>query len=149
MKYSKVKAYKYKLESKEEFKIVLPDCGVIDGYLNLQDNTISIAKGYAWDGSSVPFKKTLQVLSLGFYDPDKYCKQASLVHDALCQLMREGQLHRKYKQYIDEVYRGMCKAYGMPKGQANNRCKALRKHGDPYILPEKNPRNKIYDTEKT
>jgi len=146
MKYSKVKAYKYKLEETEANIVMLPNCEG-NGYVRITEEYLMIQKGYLWDGSSIPGKKWLQRLSLGFYDPDKYCKDASLKHDALCQLMREGLLDRKHKEHIDRMYRNDCVLGGMSNRQADNRYKKLRKYGDPYILPEKNPRNKIYDTD--
>ncbi len=148
MKYSKVKAYKYKLEEPETWHT-----GIIGFsfdthyYAMLDDGFLLVKKGYAWDGSSIPLKKILRVLSLWIYDPDRYCKTASLIHDALCQAMREGLLRPMWKFHTDRLYYDMCIEGGMSVKQAMRRFNALRKFGDGGIEPEKEPRNRIYDTE--
>jgi len=149
MKYSLTKHYKYKLE--EEF---VQDTG-ITGYefdtkymAMFENGRFLVKKSYSWDGSSIPHKKLLQIVSIGIYDPDKYCKKASLIHDGLCQAMREGLLPKKLKQAADKLYRIMCIEGGMSVSRATDRYFFLRKFGDKGIEPEKKPRNKIYDTEK-
>lgn len=112
-------------------------------YFSMQDGVLTIEVGYAWDGSSIPLKKLLRVLSLGLYNADKYCQKASLVHDVFCQAMREGLLSKIHKAYIDGLYRDMCIAGGMSLKQASRRYKALRKFGDSGIQKRKNPRGKI------
>ena len=147
MKYSLTKHYKYKLEATEMRQIGITGYEFDNRYMKLLDNgQLFVQAGYAWDGSSIPHKKLFQRLSLGLYDPDKYCKVASLIHDALCQAMREGLFPACWKPEIDCLYKIMCTEGGMSKRQAERRFKALRKFGDVGIQPEKNPRNKIYDT---
>ncbi|GAF80122.1 unnamed protein product [marine sediment metagenome] len=149
MKYSHVKPYKYKLE--ENF---VRQTGIIGFefdtpyYSMLDDGTFLVKRGYAWDGSSVPHKGLLRIASLWIYDPDRYCKPASLIHDGLCQAMREGLLHPIEKIATDVLYMNMCIEGGMGIKQAHNRFRALHKFGDVGIKPEKNPRNRIYDTQK-
>jgi len=149
MKYSRTKHFKYKLEEREVVQTCITGYSFRTPYISMfLDGRLSIHKGYAWDGSSVPFKRTFRILSLGWYDADKYCKEASLVHDALCQAMREGLITKKNKSTADSLYYDMCIAGGMSRRQALRRWRALRKFGDSGIQPEKNPRNKIYDTRK-
>jgi len=149
MKYSLTEHYKYKLEATEMRQIGITGYEFDNRYMKLLDNgQLFVQAGYAWDGSSIPHKKLFQRLSLGLYDPDKYCKVASLIHDALCQAMREGLLPATFKLRADYLYWKMCIEGGMSKGQAARRYKALRKFGDVGIQPEKNPRNKIYDTDE-
>ena len=149
MKYSKVKAYKYKLEEVFTCETEITDYVFSNRYYQIEaDGTFIIKKGYAWDGSSVPYKKVLRFASLGFYDPDKYCKVASLIHDGLCQAMREGLLPKELKKQADNLYRLMCIAGGMSVSRATDRYFFLRKFGNVGIEPEKHPRNTIYDTEK-
>ena len=72
-------------------------------YLQQLDATLDINKGYAWDGPRGPTIDT------------KTNMRASLVHDALYQLMREGLLPQHYRKAADkELYRimiedGACK----------------------------------------
>lgn len=146
MKYSKVKAYKYKLEENELRKTPLGGYEFDNRYMSmLDDGTLLIKQGYAWDGSSIPYKGLIRVLSLWQYDGDRYCKKASLIHDALCQAMREKLLSALHKFDADLLYYQMCIEGGMSKKQAVMRYKALRKFGDIGIQPEKNPRNKIFE----
>lgn len=53
--------------------------------------TLLIDKGYAWDGPSGPAVDTLTFM------------RASLVHDALYQLMREEKLPRSYRKAADKI----------------------------------------------
>jgi len=148
VKYSKVKAYKYKLEEDYTQKTDITGYEFNTRYYSMFENGILTVKyGYAWDGSSVPFKRLFRILSFGLYHPDKYCKIASLVHDALCQAMREGLLPVEDKQRADLIYQSLCILGGMGARQANRRYRALREFGDIGIIPEKHPRNKIYDTD--
>ena len=158
MKYSKCHHYKYKLEENERVDTGIEGFYFDNSYYCMLDNGWFLVKrGYAWDGSSIPYKKQLRVISYlnplvwvrikDAYDADKYCKDASLIHDALCQAMREGQLPPKEKPWADDLYYSMCIAGGMSIKQAGRRFKALREFGDSGIKPEKKPRNKIYDTE--
>ena len=146
MKYSHTKHYKYKLEEIEVTELKILNVDFKTPYMELWTNgMLTINRGYAWNGSSVPFKKTIFVLSLSLWDCDKYCKIASLVHDALCQAMREGLLSKDHKYQADLLYKEMCIKGGMREWFADKRFWALRKFGDPFIEPEKHPRNKIYE----
>lgn len=145
MKIRELDGYKYETLENGVWAIDLPDCRGNSYFAFIHKGELITRSNYAWDGSSIPYKKFLRVLSFGLYDADRYCKEASLKHDALCQLMREGYLDRKHKQYIDDLYRRDCIAAGMPVWQANLRYKALRKFGDKYIQPEKKPRGKIIE----
>ncbi len=146
MKYSKVKAYKYKLEESEIRMTGIMGYDFNTRYMTmLDDGRLLVKRGYAWDGSSIPYKRLLRVLSFFIYDADRYCKIASLIHDALCQAMREGLLSATWKKTADSIYCGMCMEGGMSRKRANIRYRALRKFGDVGIKPEKNPRNKIYE----
>ena len=145
MKYSLTKHYKYKLEEMETCCTGIRGDGFENKYMYMhKDGSLWIRKGYAWDGSSIPHKKLIRVLSLWRYDGDRYCKIASLVHDALCQAMREGNIPKCEKIEADAIYWNLCLAGGLPRWRANKRFDALRKFGDCGIEPEKNPRNKIF-----
>lgn len=74
-------------------------CGamVANGFLKLEsDGTLNILEGYAWDGASGPAMDTPTIMA------------ASLVHDALYQLMREKLISRGLQTDADfEFYRVM------------------------------------------
>ena len=149
MKYSYTHHYKYKLEETEMRQTDITGYEFDNRYMSMLPNgQLFVKAGYTWDGSSIPHKKILQAFTLGLYDPDRYCKVASLIHDALCQAIREGLLSRHKKISADIIYYDMCVEGGMSGRQARRRYEALRKFGDSGIEPEKNPRNKIYDTSK-
>ena len=142
MRYRKTKGYKYLLVKDEQRQlgyINIPGMAA-HKYITLDDGELTIREGYAWDGSSVPLKKWFSWI----WDSDKHCKTASLVHDALCQLMRESLISKSYKEFADGLYRDMCIEGGMSKFQAGLRYKALRSAGEWGITKRKNPRDKVY-----
>ena len=97
--------------------------------------------GYAWDGSSIPFKWLLGV----FYEVEKYCKVPSLFHDIACQAMRAGKIDLKYKDYFDRLYRDMMIDRGMGKGQAGRRYWAVKNFGLEHCRPQPEKRGKIIE----
>jgi len=120
--------YKFGTLEIEKIKVDLPN-GKQDSlsnayrWLTLKGGVLTIRKGYAWNGSSVPLKQWTSWL----WDSDKYCKKASLIHDALCQLMREGILSKIHKEYADTLYREMCIEGGMGEKEADIRFWCLRR----------------------
>lgn len=131
MKYRKLHGYKYELMQAYTHIInaTLPP-NVGNEYVSTGVN-LYISAGYAWDGASGPT-----------WD-DKTNMRASLVHDALYQLMREGLLDRKYRKYADELLRDMCIQDGMGKFRAAYYYRAVRIFGARTCLPEKNPRGQV------
>lgn len=101
--------YKYQLADDYRIKIgILPITFIYTPYISLDtDGTLTVRDGYAWDGPSGPTIDT------------KNFMRASLVHDALYQLMREGHLdpvlHRKP---ADEELVRICKEDGMSRIRA-------------------------------
>jgi hypothetical protein len=94
-KYILAEDYVYQTELKTPTRLKMK-------YLSLdQDGSLKIKKGYAWDGPSGPTIDTKSYL------------RGSLVHDALYQLMREGQLLYKNRKYADRLLRQICLAAGM------------------------------------
>ena len=142
LSFSRVKNYKFKVEEDDYCIFVDIDADCHNDYISLDKQNLTIKKGYLWDGSSVPFKKVFKLIG---WNSDKYCKKASLVHDAFCQLMREGLLSKSHKELVDKIYRNMTIVGGLNLKIADLRYWALRKFGDKYIEKEKNPRNKIYE----
>lgn len=97
--------YKYQLaELHLSFVDIRPEEDIgVDGYVWLSANgVLSLKKGYAWDGPSGPTIDTLNFM------------RGSLVHDALYQLMRSGQLdYKKHRKHADKLLYKMCREDGM------------------------------------
>ncbi len=100
--------YKYQLHADYNDTIaVRPPADIPTEYITLTTTgKIKIKKGYAWDGASgAPDTKTIM--------------RASLVHDALYQLMRHDELDRKlWRNTADKELKRMCLEDGMTKAKA-------------------------------
>ena len=95
MNYRSLKGYKYGLLEGMEYKTAIRDAPTIDEpYITLlPTGWLTVGECYAWDGPSGPT----------FDTPTNM--RASLFHDALCQLINEGLLDKKYRKYADELLR--------------------------------------------
>ncbi len=88
--------YKYQLTKDHGEQLAIkPGRLVLTSYLKLtSDGVLTISAGYAWDGQSGPAIDTPNFM------------RASLVHDALYQLMRQGLLDRRiYRKPADAEMR--------------------------------------------
>lgn len=95
--------FKYQLA--EQYSIglaVTPKSRIESDYISLMSTgALIIRQGYAWDGPSGPT-----------YD-SKNSLRASLVHDALYQLIRSGNLPQSYRIYADKEFYKICREDGM------------------------------------
>ena len=74
--------------------------------------------------------------------------RASLVHDALYQLMRNGELSsRTYRKTADQLFKDVCKEDGVSALRASAYYKALRKYGKPAASPQN--KKKVHRAPKT
>jgi hypothetical protein len=127
MKWRKKKYYKFELMGDEVFSMLeFSSVEYSNGFIRLKDGELRIKKYYAWDGSSVPLKKFYKWL----WDSDKHCKEASLIHDSLYQVIRVLGLSEDYRKMADDIYLRKLLVTKMPDWQANMRYKALRKFGN-------------------
>lgn len=95
------KGYKWKLEQQVDRLVDIPG-DHMGQYLILKHGALHILRGYVWDGGSGPAIDTATFMG------------ASLVHDALYQLMREGVIDRKkYRKKADQIMRQISKESGM------------------------------------
>ena len=102
--------YKYQLASEYRIKItILPVEDIATEFIDLgTDGELKVKKAYAWDGPSGPVIDT------------KLNLRASLVHDALYQLMRLEELNaRTYRKTADKLFRNICKEDGVSSITAN------------------------------
>lgn len=92
--------YKYQLLKDYSIWCELPDCK-LEEYIQIRDNILTVYRGYAWDGPSGPTVDTSNFM------------RGSLVHDAMYQLMEEGVLHKRHKNYSDKALYDICRQDGM------------------------------------
>ncbi len=119
--------YKYQLASEYRIKIkILPEENIVTDFIELDaTGELKVKNGYAWDGPSGPVIDTKENL------------RASLIHDALYQLMRVEKLKsRTHRKTADRIFRNICKQDGVSRVRANIYYKALRKFGKPAASPE-------------
>ena len=131
--YRKLKGYKYQLVKAYPLPIkIRPNRLINTGFIKLtMGGILTIKSGYAWDGASgAPDTKNIM--------------RASLVHDALYQLMRQKDLdHLKDRKPADELLRDICIEDGMSKRRADLVYRAVRIFGLKSAKPRKKPKNKI------
>lgn len=121
--------YKYQLA--EDYAITIsikPKLDIKTKFIDLNTaGNLTVKFGYAWDGPSGPVKDTDENL------------RASLVHDALYQLMRNKDLiSRTHRKAADQEFKDICKADGVSSFRASVYYRALRRFGKPSA----NPKNK-------
>jgi len=100
--------YKYQLANSVSILTnIRPPSDIQTEFIALsKSGVLFIRKGYAWDGPSGPTIDT------------KSSMRASLIHDALYQLMREGHLGGYYRGAADEELYRLCIEDGMWKWRA-------------------------------
>lgn len=96
--------YKYQLAKGYSLQISLkPQKRIYTFYIGLtKEGKLAIRNGYAWDGPSGPVIDSSHNI------------RASLVHDALYQLMRQGYLKNR-RQKADRIFEELCIEDGVPK----------------------------------
>ena len=126
--------YKYQLTDDCCFEIALalPEgFRLVQYYFQLrpispEKTVLEIFKGYAWDGASGPT-----------WD-DKTNIRASLVHDVLYQMMREGFLSQNCRKQADMIFKDICLEDGMGKIRSWYYYQAVRN----FAMSSVKPKNK-------
>ena len=132
MKYRKIDKYKYLTAASVVRKTKIKGIAFSTPYMALyKTGRMRIEKNYAWNGSS--------------YSIDYNSIEASLFHDCLYQMMREGHLPKKCREYADKLYRDILIEKGLWKIHANLRYNALRMLGGTSAKLTGKPENKIYE----
>lgn len=123
--YRRTKPYQLDVRYTQELPI-FPDMPIISREISISiDGQLMVASGYQWDGPSGP----------AFDTPD--FMRASLVHDALYQLMREGRLPMHYRNVADEQLWQIARADGMPWWRAAWCFLGVRLFGEQFATPPK------------
>lgn len=86
---------------------------------------LTVFPDYAWDGPSGPTIDT------------KSWMDASLAHDVLYQMMREGKLPFRFRKKADKTMRDICLAAGMPRFRAGYSYIAVRLFAARFARPER------------
>ena len=119
--------YKYQLAESYLLRIsIKPKSDIETEFIDLDTGgNLTVKQGYAWDGPSGPVKDTPENM------------RASLVHDALYQLMRNRELiARTHRKAADQLFKDMCKEDGVSNFTASVYYKALRRYGRPAASPQ-------------
>ena len=130
--------YKYQLANAYKQTIsIRPKLNIETEFISLDSGgNLLVKSGYAWDGPSGPVIDTEENM------------RASLVHDALYQLMRNEELTtRTHRKAADLLFKNMCKEDGVSNFRASAYYKALRKFGKPAASPQN--KKKIHRAPKT
>ena len=119
-------AYKYQLV--DDYLVKLDTTCTFEAkndFIDFQANgDLKIKAGYAWDGPSGPVLDTVENM------------RASLVHDALYQLLREEWFPAMFRKKADQIFRDMCITDGVNRFRAWTWYYALRVGGNPAASPE-------------
>jgi len=101
--YRNTSGYKYELLKGYSHEVgIFPDNDIFTRYVSLlKTGALIVSERYAWDGPSGPTWDTKSSL------------RASLVHDALYQLMASGRLSRDHRQRADELLRDIALEDGL------------------------------------
>lgn len=118
----------YRYQLREDYRVlveVLPDAPIVTPWIELDaQGWLTIRAGYAWDGPSGPAIDTPSFM------------RASLVHDALYQLMRERLLHNvRHRGPADRALHRICIEDGMWRVRAWWCYQAVRLFADPAADP--------------
>ncbi|MAF83077.1 MAG: DUF1353 domain-containing protein [Gammaproteobacteria bacterium] len=119
--------YKYQLaEGYEINTLIRPKADINTEFIRLDvAGDLLVKKSYAWDGPSGPVKDTQENM------------RASLVHDALYQLMRNNHLKaRTWRKAADVQFMEICKEDGVSSRTASLWYRGLRRYGKPSASPE-------------
>jgi len=124
--------YKYQLSEPAQHKTKFRADKEIDtNYINLDtDGLLTVKKSFAWDGATYA-RDTPTII------------RGSLIHDALCQLINEGLLPKRFQVLADNELRQICLEDGMSKIRAWWVYRAVRrfdksglkKHEPKEVLP--------------
>ena len=131
MIYRKITGHKYRTRHYFTFDTKMcPNVYVMSpgGWVYLSNGELYIKAGYSWNGASG-----------GMWDSENVIV-ASLVHDALYQLLREGVLSQRFRPDADLVFRNICVEKGMSAFRAGYAYRLLRMFGEKAA--QANPRDR-------
>ena len=118
--------YRYQLAKDYVHQINIKRRNIDHDFIKLTaGGRLTVKKGYAWDGPSGPVADTKEHM------------RASLVHDALYQLMRNRDLNTEGdRKKADKLFAVMCRDDGVWAPIAVAYYRALQDFGKPHAKPE-------------
>jgi len=119
--------YKYQLAVAYRVQITIrPRTDIDTEFIKLtKTGMLTVKRGYAWDGPSGPVIDTKQNM------------RASLVHDALYQLIRNRKLTiKQHKDKADRLFETLCIQDGVPRSTAQIYYLGLKLGGKPAADPK-------------
>mgnify|MGYP001587887616 CR=1 FL=1 len=126
LQYKKRRVYKYTLAAPYSFATGIQlERSVSNRFITLRaDGQLELASAYAWDGASGPMPDLPSIM------------RASLIHDALYQLIREQKLASSHRLACDQLLRQACLADGMSPALAQWVYFCVRRFGARYTRPD-------------
>lgn len=123
--YQDLKRWKYRLRRDYKVHIGFFETKAERGndFVWLDHGLLTISKGYAWDGPSGPTFDTRNWM------------RASLVHDALYQLIREKHVPQDLRKKVDQLMRAQLLEDGMSRARAGWSYAGARLFGAPAAKP--------------
>jgi hypothetical protein len=123
--YQRLPQWKYRLEARYQVSVGFYKRRAERGndFVWLDHGLLTISKGYAWDGPSGPALDT------------RTWMRASLVHDALYQLLREDHLPPEMRKTVDGLMREHLLQDGMNRFRAWYSYHGVRLFGAPSAKP--------------
>ena len=118
--------YKYQLAEDYQLQTAFKIDEAVDGEFIVLTTAglLVIKKGYAWDGISGPVADSETNM------------RASLVHDALYQLMRQENLDfQTHRKIADKLFKHICKEDGVPHFLASSYYEVLRLFAESAAKP--------------
>lgn len=129
VKYKKIHRYKYQLVEDEIVQLSVDfHTNIVEDYVILNRKELLIKKGYCWDGASGPTFDT------------KATMRASLIHDALYQLIKLERLPMAAREIADDIFHEILIQEGVPAWRANTWYWAVRNFGRLSLKIGKEPK---------
>ncbi len=121
-KYELCSTYDYESPAFAKF-----DANVKKEWYEIGQDSMVISENYAWDGPSGPTLDTSNAM------------RGSLIHDALYQAIRTGDLLMKHRKIADKIFRQVLKEDGMNLIRRNLWYWCVRRFGEKHARPPDSP----------
>ena len=129
--YQKVSKYKYRNDRDRSRFTEILGYHIVSDYFMLEPNGLhTVLEDYLWNGSN--------------FSIDYKSIEASCFHDCQCQMIAEGLIDPKYREYIDQFYRNILLENDLWEWHANFRYNMLRRFGGTNKKLISKPQDRLY-----